>query len=146
MITPNTDSAFIQIKSVHLQDFAWLNGAAAEVVEMTMQLRKELARWDDLLLSAVDETLKQIFKEDGVAVIYVFLENKCHLKPDEIAWKLEDFSAGLKRLLGSGAPVIEKAILQNLNFKLGLEFVEKEDFEFSDYVRELRERSSGTID
>jgi predicted translin family RNA/ssDNA-binding protein len=145
MITPNTDSAFIQIKSIHLQDFAWLNGAAAEVVEMTMQLRKELVGWDDSLLSAVDETLKQIFKEEGVAVIYTFFENKYHLKPDEIAWRPKDFSAGLKMLLGSAAPAIEKAILQNLNSKLGLEFVEKEDFEFSDYVTELRERSSGAI-
>jgi len=140
MITPNTDFAFIGIKSVHLQGLPWLNGTVAEVVEMTTQLRKELVRLDDLLLSAVDETLKQVFKEAGVKVIYSFIENKCHLKRDEIAKKPEAFSAGLERLLGSAAPVIEKAILESLFSKLGLEFVEKEGLEFSDYVRELRER------
>ena len=140
MITPNTDSAFIGIKSVCLQGFTWLNGTVAEVVEMTTQLRKELVRLDDLLLNAVDETLKQVFKEAGVKVIYGFIENKCHLKRDEIAEKTEAFSAGLDRLLGSAAPVMEKLILQKLYDKLELRFVEKEGYEFSDYVRELRER------
>jgi len=140
MITHNTDFAFIGINFVCLQGFTWLNGTVAEVVEMTTQLRKEFLRLDDLLLSAVDETLKQVFKEEGVEVIYSFIENKCHLKRDEIAQKPEDFSAGLDRLLGSAAPVMEKLILQKLYDKLGLEFVEKDGFEFSGYVRELRER------
>ena len=140
MITHNTDSAFIEIKFVCLQGFSRLNGAVAEVVEMTTQLRKELLRLDDLLLSAVDEILKQVFKEEGVEVIYSFIENKCHLKRDEIAEKPEDFAAGLDRLLGSAAPFMEKLILQKLYDKLELRFAEKEGYEFSDYVRELRER------
>jgi len=66
----------------------------------------------------VDEKLKQVFKEAGAEVIYGYLE----------------------KLLSSAKPVIEKMILKNLYCKLELKFVEKEGYEFSDYIKELREK------
>jgi len=158
MITPNTDFTFIQVKSDNPIALTWQNGTAAEVVEMTTKLRpvekfralaskkrkgencERTETQDDLLLSVVDETVKQVFKEVGAQVIYSFIENKCHLKRREIAEKPEVFSAGLKRLLGSAAPVIEKMILENLYSKLQVEYEEKDGYGFSDYVKELRER------
>jgi len=62
------------------------------------------------------------------------------LKREGIAEKPEVFSAGLERLLGSGAPVIEKLILKNLYVRLDLRFREKKGYEFSDYIRELEEK------
>lgn len=106
-----------------------------EICEITERL-------DYLLPSAIDETLKQVFKEAGAQVIYSFIENKCHLKLEEIAEKPEDFSAGLERLLGSAAPVIEKMILKNLYSKLQLKYEEKEGYMFSDYIEELREKAN----
>ena len=110
-----------------------------EVIGVTRQLRT-VGKWemDDLLLSVVDETMRQVFKESGVRVIYDYLENNSHLKREEIPAKPKVFSAGLERLLGSGAPVIEKLILKNLYGKLGLEFREKKEYEFSSYVKELK--------
>jgi hypothetical protein len=116
------------------------NDVTVEVIGLTKQLRTVESRVDDLLLSAVDETLKQVFKEEGTKVIYDFIENKCHLKLEEIVEKSDIFSAGLERLLISAAPVIEKMILKNLYRKLELEFVEKEGYKFSDYIKEVRER------
>ena len=95
---------------------------------------------DDLLLKALDETLKGVFKEAGTRVIYDCLENNFHLKREEIAVKLEAFSVELGGLLGSAAPVIEKLILENLFSGLELKFVEKKGYRFSDYVEELRKR------
>src|SRR3972149_9076396 len=155
MITINTDSTFIQVKSDNLGIFAWQNGTVTEVGEMTTQhtVKKPIAsvntkrddetcektgKLNDLLLSAVDETLKHVFKEAGAQVIYNFLGNKCHLKREEIAEKPEDFSADLKKLMVSAASVIEKMILKNLYSKLELKFEEKEGYEFSDYIRELK--------
>lgn len=97
-------------------------------------------RLDDLLLNAVDEILKQVFQRAGAKVIYNSIENKRHLKREEIGEKPEGFSAGLERLLGSAAPVIEKMILKNLHSKLDLKFEEKNGYEFSDYIKELREK------
>ena len=156
MITINTDSTFIQVKSDNLGIFAWQNGTVPEVGEMTTQhtverssvlssrrckhkLGKETRRLNCLLLNAVEETLEHIFKEASAKVVYDYIENKCHLKREEIVEKPEDFSAGLKRLMVSAASVIEKMILEKLYSKLELKFVEKEGYEFSDYIRELKE-------
>lgn len=98
--------------------------------------RKELNIY---FAEAVDDTLKQIFKEDGAKVIYEFLENHARLKLEEVADKPEVFSATLERLMVSAAHVIEKMILKNLYRRLGLKFEEKQGYEFPDYIRELRE-------
>ena len=90
------------------------------------------------MLKVVDKTMKQVFTETGIEVIYDFLENKSCLKREEIARKPKIFSTGMKKLLGSGEPVIEKMILKNLYRRLGLKFEEKKDYEFSDYVKDLR--------
>ena len=46
---------------------------------------------EDLLLKTVDETMKQIFKEAGIPVIYSFLETNNGLKQEEIAEKPDIF-------------------------------------------------------
>jgi len=88
---------------------------------------------------AVDDTLKQIFKEDGTKAIYEFLENQSRLKLEQVADKPEVFSATLERLMVSAAHVIEEMILKNLYSRLGLKFVEKKGYKFPDYIKELRE-------
>jgi|SRR3989304_4625390 len=94
----------------------------------------------DLLLNAVNETVKQIFKEAGAEVIFNFIEKQCHLKLEEIVEKPEVFSAGLERLTVSATSVIEKMILENLYSKLNLRFAEKDGYDFSDYIKELKEK------
>ena len=113
-----------------------------EAIEVTEQLHAK-ETLDDLLLEVADEMLKHVFRETGTKVIYDFLENNSHLKREEIAEKPEVFSAGLERLLGSGALVIEKLILKNLYRKLELRFEEKKSYVFSDYVKNLRKRFEG---
>jgi hypothetical protein len=95
--------------------------------------------WNDVFAEVVDETLKQIFRDDGAKVIYEFLEKHSHLKLEDVADKPEVFSESLERLMVSAARVIEQIILKNLYSKLGLKFEEKNGYEFSDYIRELRE-------
>jgi len=103
------------------------DGVVAEVIGVTGRLSSvgKMGRLDDLLLGVVDETLREVFREEGAKVIYDFLENNCHLKREEIAEKPEVFSAGLERLLGSGALVVEKLILKNLYSRLRLEHAGK---------------------
>jgi hypothetical protein len=102
--------------------------------------KKEARSLNNLLLDAVDETLRHIFKEEGANFILDYLENKCRLNRRRIAEEPEDFSAGLERFLGSAAPVIEKMILRNLCSKLELKFEEKQGHDFSDYIKELKEK------
>ena len=127
-----------------LATFTRQNGVVAEVIGVTkgIRLAGETGGLDDLLLSAVDETLKPVFREEGTKVIYDYLENNSHLKREEIAERPEIFSAGLETLMLSAAPVIEKFILKNLYCKLGLRFREKEGYEFSDYIKQFTQRSA----
>lgn len=94
---------------------------------------------DSYFAEAVDDTLKQVFKEDGARAIYDFLENHSHLKLEESASSPEIFSAALERLMASAAHVVEELILKNFYGRLGLKFEAKPGYDFSDYVRELRE-------
>ena len=79
----------------------------------TRKVEKE-GSLNNLLLSVIDETMKYIFREEGAQVVYTFLENSSHLKREEIVEKPKVFSAGLEKLLGSGAPLVKKIILKNL--------------------------------
>ena len=92
---------------------------------------------DELLQSVVSATINQVFREEGSKVICDYFENKSHLKLEEVTEKPEEFSASLEKLLGSGAPVIEKMVLKNLCLELRLRYEETEDYQFADYLKEL---------
>ena len=128
-----------KLNPITLGTFTWQNSIVTEVIEVTKRLYA-LETLDDLLLKVVDETMKQVFRGVGAKVIYSHLENNSHLKREEIAEKTELFSTGMQKLLGSGTPVIEKLILKGLYRRLELKFEEKEGYEFSDYIEELRKR------
>ena len=108
----------------------------------TLHPMEKVGNVDDLLLNAIDETLRQIFREAGTKVIFDYMENKYHLKREEIAEKPEVFSIGLQKLLISAAQVIEALILKNSYHKAGLKFIDKKGYEFPDYISELREKLS----
>ena len=95
--------------------------------------------WNSIFAEAVDDSLKQIFKEDGAKVIYEFLESHTRLKLKEVADKPKVFSDSLETLMVSAARVIETVILNNLYSRIGLKFKKKQGYEFADYIKELRE-------
>jgi len=104
------------------------------------KVSKRVERLDDLMLNVVDKTLKHIFRESGATLIHDYLENNCHLKREEIAEKPEVFSADLRKLLKSGAVVVERMILKNFYSELHLKYEEKQGYEFQDYIKELKEK------
>lgn len=105
-----------------------------------IEIGERTERLDDLLLDMVDGAMKRVFREAGAKVIYDYMEHSSSLRREEIAEKTDVFSVDLKRLLGSGAFVIERLILKNLYSRLGLKFKEKEGHGFSDYIKELRNK------
>jgi hypothetical protein len=118
------------------------NGILVEVVIVSRHLHavEKIGRLDGLLPLVVDETMRQIFREEGTKVIYDCLESNSLFEWEEIAQNPEVFSAGLEKLLGSAAPVVERLILKNLYLKLGLRFKEKKGCRFPDYMKELKEK------
>ena len=100
---------------------------------------KKCEDWNKFFAETVDETLKQIFKEDGAVVIYDFLENQANIQLENAADDPDVFSNSLERLMVSASRVIEHTILTKLYSKRGLKFEEKDGYKFSDYITELRE-------
>jgi hypothetical protein len=94
----------------------------------------------NLLLETMNETLEQVFAKDGARTVHSFIKNNLHLTPEKIFEKPRVFSDGLRRLLGSGATVIEILIAKNLYHKVGLKFKEKKGHEFPDYINELKKK------
>lgn len=103
----------------------------------------EERRFRDLLLEISDDVLRQILGEGSAKTIYNYLETIVGLKWAEIGERPEDFSVELKKLLGSGASILETLILKKLYSKFQLEFVKREGYEFSDYIRKLRKDLKG---
>ena len=128
-----------KLNPINPENSIWQDCMMMEVIGVTKRFNttEKTGSVDDLLFGTADKTMKQVFRKEGSKVIYDYLENNSHFKLEEIGEKPEVFSAGLERLLGSGAPVIEKLILKNLYHKLRLEYEEKEGYDFSDYVKEL---------
>jgi len=62
----------------------------------------------------IDRVLNQILGQEATHIIYNYLENNYSIQRHEIAEKLDSFNQALENYLGSGAVVIEKVILKNL--------------------------------
>lgn len=96
--------------------------------------------WNEFFAEVIDETLKEIFRDDGARVIYDFLENHSNLKLKDVADKPEVFSESLEKLMASAARVIEQAILKKWYSEQGIEFKNMKGFKFADHIRKMRNR------
>ncbi len=90
-----------------------------------------------ILFEAVDEGLLVLGKS-GRDAVYFHLQNLYSLKKEDIMDKPEAFVESLKKIFGLGAGVIEKAILERLYCRLGLDYKEKENYDFAAYLNEAK--------
>jgi hypothetical protein len=51
--------------------------------------------------------------------------------------KPEAFEAVIHQIFGAGASVLEKLIIINVYSKLGLDYKEKKNYTFSDYLKDI---------
>ena len=86
--------------------------------------------FNDLLIESLLEWI-----ESGEVVLR-FLELKSAIKRDEIAEKPEQFANELEDLFGDGAKIIEEKVIQTLYAKIGMDYIKKEGYMFSDYIKE----------
>jgi hypothetical protein len=100
-------------------------------------------KFDELLLQAIDKTMKYIMGEGNAAIFYRYLEAKYCIK-EEIPQKLEFFSSALRDLIGIGqmlgaACILEETIAETLALKLGENFAEKRPIDFVGCIKRLKE-------
>ena len=98
---------------------------------------KTKAGLDETLKVVTNETFVSVFKEEGAKVISEYIKGKYDLGSGDFLNRCKVFSDSLTELLTSAGPLIETLILRNLFAKLELDFVEKKEYHFVDYLREL---------
>lgn len=94
--------------------------------------------FNELVLECIDEKMKEIFGELGAQLILDYLNHEGWLRRQEIAENLEAFTRGLRKVLGSGAVVVEQEVLKILYSKLGQQCRIAEENNFTDCVTELK--------
>ena len=89
------------------------------------------------LLDAVDYGLLAAGKIVRAA-IYQRIEERYHVKREEIPDKLDTFYVALQEILGRGTESIKRLITKSLYTRLGLEFRENKNWTLADYVQNAR--------
>jgi hypothetical protein len=70
---------------------------------------------NDAVLAIIDKVLNQVFGKEATILIFRYMEHNYSLKRSEITDKIELFAKGLEDFLRSGAYVIERKILEDIN-------------------------------
>jgi hypothetical protein len=70
---------------------------------------------NEAVIGIIDNILNQVFGKEATQLIYTHLERNYSLKRSEISDKIELFARGLEDFLRSGAYVIERKILEDIN-------------------------------
>jgi hypothetical protein len=93
--------------------------------------------FEKLFLEAVDEGLN-FLGESGKHMVLFHLERSYSIKRHDIPEKPEALAAGLEKIFGAGASVLQKLILESLYSKLGLKFEDKGDYTFAECVNHAK--------
>jgi len=101
-------------------------------------------RYEELLLSAIDECLDSTLGEKSRKLVFLYLRNVFFLEKERICDEPEIFHLCLKSLFGLSASFLEQDILNRLCSKMNLKYFSKEAFSVSlkkirDYCRFLEE-------
>jgi hypothetical protein len=100
--------------------------------------------FDELLLRVIDKTLQYCLGEANADIVYNYLK-QTGVQREEIPMKLEEFSIGLRYLMGNSqgqilgfAPILEETILEALCFEMRIRFDKTNSPSFPNQVSELR--------
>ena len=89
------------------------------------------------VLGAIDEGLL-VYGETVRCALYYSVEAKYRVKREQVPDRIEAFHVAMGELCGYGGRVIERLIAKSLYSKLGLDFVEHEDWMLVDYVKHAK--------
>jgi len=70
---------------------------------------------NDAVLTVIDRVLNQVFGKEATILIFRYMEQNYSLNRSEISDKIELFAQGLEDFLRSGATIIERKILEDIN-------------------------------
>jgi hypothetical protein len=74
---------------------------------------------ENKIFRIIDRVLTQVFGEEATSLIYKHLELRYSLSRSEFATKIDVFTKGLQKFLGSGAYAVESKILDDIYSSYG---------------------------
>ena len=87
-----------------------------------------------LIAESVDEGLTALLGSRANQVVYDCLQKRYSIKKEQIPDRLNDFGAALQQMFGKSSQTIGRILAKRLYSKLGLDFLNKSDYAFLDYV------------
>jgi hypothetical protein len=102
-------------------------------------MKQKAVVFEKILIEAVDEGLLML-GESGRDVVYFRLRHSYAISKEDVPAHPEIFVECLEKIFGTGSRVIEKAIIKSLYSKLGLEYVERKNFDFLECLNEAKMR------
>jgi hypothetical protein len=96
---------------------------------------------DGLIIKTIEKVLMEIFGELPLTYILQGMKEKFNLGVNDAPSEPRAFSRALREILGKNSVIIEDLILENLYLNLEIRYKLEEGYNFSDYIRDLREQS-----
>jgi DNA-binding Lrp family transcriptional regulator len=98
----------------------------------------EAISYNTLFLSTLEKSLQILVDDSATSSFLTYLEKNSGVRRDELNRSPELVSDELRIVFGLGATKIEELFLLLLYTRLGLSYVKKERYAFSDYIRDAR--------
>lgn len=96
-------------------------------------------RFNDILLGSIDEAITGLLSRKVVEALYIYLQNACSIRKEEVPYRLEALSAVIDETFGlAGSRTVTKAIARKLYSKLALPFQDNTPRTLREYVDEAK--------
>jgi len=94
--------------------------------------------FDKVLLGSIEEGLKSVLGEAAAEMILLHFERSKGLEREKIPRRIEFFADVLRCVLGISSILVGNFIVRTLCSKLGLQFQNKEGYDFAAYTEDVR--------
>jgi hypothetical protein len=102
-----------------------------------------MADFHEKLQATIDDTITHLLGESVNEILREHLTKEYDLTPDKIPYRLDTFVDVLDIVFGvAGSRTIGWAIARDFSTKIGLRFVESENFRLQDYLDQVKKTIS----
>ncbi len=91
-----------------------------------------------MLYESINESFSILLDDSSKNSFFSYLKKNHGFDESNVTQNLEVFSSELNKFFGVNADKVEKLIVALLYYKLGSEYKERDDNEFTDYIRDAR--------
>jgi hypothetical protein len=101
-----------------------------------------IARFNELLSESIEEAVKELLSSQVVEALYRHLEQQHAITRDELPYRLPTLYRVLEETFGiGGAKSIGKVAARKFYARMNLDFIDKSEYTFFDYIDEAKRKA-----